>query len=249
MNASNVMHIDQSDFHDQLVRGLTHKMNNILSLFHGYLGMLMDDKDLDPSTASGLARIKEGARAATELMDRTKVLARPSSVVWREVDVPELFERLKRDFEAMEERGVTIKLDVPESLHSIWADTPRLKTAILEVVRNAFEASEPGGTVNVVVRAESQPSAAPSSAGKAAQPITWISISVTDNGPGIPPELEEKIFNPFFSTKERQNATGLGLTVAMGLVQQLGGALRFESRPGHTCFRLLMPSRTNRLAA
>ncbi len=238
------MHIDQSDFHDQLVRGLTHKMNNILSLFHGYLGLLMDDKKLDPSTVAGLARIREGAKAATELMDRTKVLARPSSVVWREVNVADLFKKMQPDFEAACERGVILQIDVPEELPSIWTDTSRLKTAILEVVKNACEASPPGEVVQIEIVAESQSSATPSAAGKAAQPITWISINIVDNGGGIPPELSEKIFHPFFSTKLKQNATGLGLTVALGLVQQLGGGLRFQSKPGLTTFRLLLPSRT-----
>ena len=78
----------------------------------------------------------------------------------------------------------------------------------------------------------------------AAQPITWISLNITDTGGGIPPELSEKIFHPFFSTRQKQNATGLGLTVALGLVQQLGGGLRYQSKPGLTTFRLLLPSRT-----
>lgn len=238
------MHIDQSDFHDQLVRGLTHKMNNILSLFHGYLGLLMDDKKLDPSTIAGLVRIRDGAKAASELMDRTKVLARPSSVVWREVNVPDLFKRMQPDFDAACERGVELQIDLPENLPTIWTDTARLKTAILEVVKNACESSPPGEFVKIEVVAESQPSATASAAGKAAQPITWISINITDTGGGIPPELSEKIFHPFFSTKQKQNATGLGLTVALGLVQQLGGGLRYQSKPGLTTFRLLLPSRT-----
>lgn len=238
------MHIDQSDFHDQLVRGLTHKMNNILSLFHGYLGLLMDDKKLDPATAAGLARIREGAKAASDLMDRTKVLARPSSVVWREVNVAELFRRMQPDFDLVCERGVQFQFEIPDDLPSIWTDTTRLKTAILEVVKNACEASPPGEIVKVEIVAESQSSATPTAAGKAAQPITWVSINVTDNGGGIPQELSEKIFHPFFSTKQKTNATGLGLTVALGLIQQLGGGVRFQSKPGHTTFRLLLPSRT-----
>ncbi|MGB8352859.1 MAG: ATP-binding protein [Chthoniobacteraceae bacterium] len=241
------MHIDQSDFHDQLVRGLTHKMNNILSLFHGYIGLLMDDKKLDPATAAGLARIKEGARAASDLMDRTKVLARPSSVVWREVKAAELLNGMRSNFESIAGDRLKLDIEVPDGLPSIWADTTRLKTAITEIVRNACEASQPGGTVKILVRAESQSSATPSAAGKAAQPITWISIEVTDNGPGIPVELEEKIFQPFFSTKHKQNATGLGLTVALGLVLQLGGGIRFQTRPGLTTFRLLLPSRTHQV--
>ena len=241
------MHIDQSDFHDQLVRGLTHKMNNILSLFHGYIGLLMDDKKLDPATAAGLARIKEGALAASDLMDRTKVLARPSSVVWREVKAAELLNSMRSSFETIADGRLKLEIDVPDDLPSIWADTTRLKTAITEIVRNGCEASPPSGTVKILVRAESQTSTTPSAAGKAAQPITWISIEVTDNGGGIPLELEEKIFHPFFTTKHKKNATGLGLTVALGLVQQLGGGIRFQSQPGLTTFRLLLPSRTHQV--
>lgn len=241
------MHIEQSDFHDQLVRGLTHKMNNILSLFHGYLGLLMEDKKLDASTIAGLARIKEGARAASELMDRTKVLARPPSVVWREVNVAELFAMLRRDFETIADGRVQVEIHIPDELPHIWADTSRLKTSITEVVRNACEASEAGGTIKIEVHSETQASSIPTAAGKAAQPISWISVDVIDNGGGIPPELHEKVFHPFFSTKHKQNAMGLGLTVAVGLLQQLGGGIRFESQPGLTCFHLLLPSRSQRL--
>ena len=69
-------HIEQSNFHEQLVRGLTHKMNNILSLFHGYLGLLIEDKKLDRATLDGLTRIRQGANEASELMDRAHGLRR-----------------------------------------------------------------------------------------------------------------------------------------------------------------------------
>ena len=120
-------------------------------------------------------------------MDRTKVLARPSSVVWREVNVAELFRRMQPDFDAVCERGVQLQFEIPDDLPSIWTDTTRLKTAILEVVKNACEASPPGEIVKIEVVAESQSSATPTAAGKAAQPITWVSINVTDNGGGIAP--------------------------------------------------------------
>ena len=82
-----LMQIEHSEFQDQLVRGLAHRMNNILTLFHGYLGLLLDNKQLDPATVEGLNRIKEGAKAASELMDRTHSLVRPSAVVWREINL------------------------------------------------------------------------------------------------------------------------------------------------------------------
>ena len=59
-----------------------------------------------------------------------------------------------------------------------------------------------------------------------------MAIEVRDNGPGVPPDLLEKIFEPFFSTKENQHRTGLGLAVAKGIVERHGGAITVESQPG-----------------
>src|SRR5438067_12527036 len=88
------MHIEQSEFHDQLVRGLTHKMNNILSLFHGYLGLLIEGKKLDRETREGLDAIREGAHVASELMDRTRAFATPSSTVWRQIEIGDFMRML-----------------------------------------------------------------------------------------------------------------------------------------------------------
>jgi signal transduction histidine kinase len=239
------MHIEHSDFQDQLVRGLTHKMNNILSLFHGYLGLLLDAKNLDPELHDGLARIKEGACAASELIDRTNSLVRPSSVIWREIDLHDFLFTHRGSFEAYAERGVIIEVTCEEDLPCVWADIGRLKTIIVELVRNACEASPANAAVHIDARLESggTDSLAPSSA---VQPIKWVSISVTDRGPGIPEAIAGKIFNPFFSTKQKRNGTGLGLTVAMGLVQQLGGVIRVASQPGRTTMRILLPSRSGK---
>src|SRR5438093_10738722 len=88
------MQIEHSEFQDQLVRGLSHRMNNILTLFHGYLGLLMDDRNLDPITRAGLNKIRDGARAATDLMERTHAISRPASSVRREVNLADFFHQL-----------------------------------------------------------------------------------------------------------------------------------------------------------
>src|SRR5581483_11127443 len=89
------MQLEQTPFQDFLVRGLAHRMNNILTLFHGYVGLLLDRQGLDKTTREGLKKIEEGARAASELTDRTHALVRPSAIVWREVDLGEFIPLLK----------------------------------------------------------------------------------------------------------------------------------------------------------
>lgn len=239
------MQIEHSDFHDQLVRGLAHRMNNILSLFHGYLGLLMDGKELDSTTMDGLERIREGASAASDLMDRMKSLARPSSVIWRQISLRQFLETFRLSLESELSRGITLRIEAPEDLPEIWADTNRLKKVLREVVKNAIEASPANGVVLIEAATET---AAPHGIGisNAAQPVVWSSLSVTDHGAGIPKGQEERIYQPFYSTKAKDNAMGLGLTVALGLVQQMGGVIRIASKRGNTVVKILLPSRSEK---
>jgi signal transduction histidine kinase len=235
------MQIEHSEFQDQLVRGLAHRMNNILTLFHGYLGLLLDNKTLDRQTIENLHRIKEGAKAASELMDRTHSLVRPPAVIWREINLGEFVHLLRPGFERLRGPETAIEIDCPEDLPHIWGDMSRVKTAITELVRNACEATVNGGRVRIELRVE-ETAAIPN---PATQPIQWLSLTVSDNGPGIPAEMADRVFAPFFSSKKKANNAGLGLTVALGFVQQLGGIIRMQSQPGRTSFQLLLPSRAS----
>lgn len=212
-------------------------MNNILTLFHGYLGLLLDSKDLDKAALEGLARVKDGARAATELMERTHSLARPSTVVWREIHLNHLVRVLKPSLDALCGPETRITLDLPEMTPPVRADAIRLKNAVVEVVRNAIQATSAGGEVTIEVRSEPNPPGT-----RAEKPLHWVMLTVIDTGPGIPSHLGDRIFQPFFSTKKMENAVGLGLTVALDFVQQLGGMLRYQSEPGRTQFQMRLPS-------
>jgi len=236
------MEIEHSEFHDQLVRGLAHKMNNILSLFHGYLSVIMENKRLDTDTRESLENIRAGASAASELLERTNSLARPTSLIWREIDLEPFLWNLKSSLDPMIPEDVELTLDVPENLPHILVDPGRLRTTIREVVKNACEAIPHKGTVSIHVVGQAD-APAPT---HAMQSLRWVSINIRDDGIGIPTNLREKIFQPFYSTRLRQSANGLGLTVALGLMQQLGGMLRFESEPGNTVFHLLLPSITQK---
>ena len=233
------MQQEKPEFQDQLVRGLAHRMNNILTLFHGYLGLLMENKKLDRETLEGLAKIRDGARAATDLMDRAHSLVRPTATVWRDIDLVAFIGMLRPGFERLCGPRTTLECHLPDDLPRIRGDAARVKTAIVELVKNACEATfSAGGAVHITVHADARlphPNAA-------SQPPSWVSFTVRDNGPGVPEELTEKVLAPFFSTKKKQNAAGLGLTVVSGIAKQHGGTLRMESQPGETIFTLLLPA-------
>ncbi len=227
---------------EHLVRGLTHRMNNILTLFHGYVGMMLENQQLDMSTREGLRKIKDGASAASDLMDRTHSLVRNPSLVWRDVDLAEFLPLTASSFHAMKGERTRMEFAVPEDCPKLRTDLNRLKTALVELVRNACEATIGGGTVRIEVTAHKGDAFIECVEGFEPRPAAWVAISVIDDGPGIPTDAERRMFQPFFSTKKKPTATGLGLNVVDGCLRQIGGILRHESRPGSTRFQILLPA-------
>jgi two-component system cell cycle sensor histidine kinase/response regulator CckA len=239
------MQIILSDYQDQLVKGLSHRMNNILTLFHGYLGLLLDNEDLDPVTQEGLAKIKEGARVATELMDRTNALVRPSNLAPREITLDEFLNQMAPTFEKLRGPATNFVVECAPNLPIVWADPSRVRLALTELVKNACDATMGGGTVRIVVSTcDSAPKEVIFPPAEQ-QPPVWMSISVIDDGAGVEKCVENQIYEPFATTKKRQAIAGLGLTVAMGCMQQIGGAIDHQSAPGHTVFRLTLPGQTH----
>lgn len=227
------MQIVHSEFQDQLVRGLAHRMNNILTLFHGYLGLLLDNKDLDKATLEGLAKIKLGAAQASELIDRTHSLIRPSASVVRDINLGEYLPLLRSSFDTVRGPNTKVKLEIDDDLPHILADASRIRTAIMELVKNACESTfASGGNVLITARSEQMKGSR----------TKWVILAVSDDGPGVANDLRDRIFTPFFSTKKKSNAAGLGLTVALSFAQQHGGSLKFESEPGKTVFEFRLPS-------
>lgn len=235
------MQIAKPDFQDQLVRGLSHRMNNILTLFHGYLGLLLENDNLDPSTQEGLARIKEGARIATDLMDRTNALARPRNIIPRQITIPDFLNQLGPSFEKLADGPGKVTVECEPDMPFAWADQSRLRIALTELVKNACEAIQPAGTVHIRCVSTDTPPAQAVCADEESAPSQWITISVIDDGRGISPDIDEQIYLPFITTKKRDTIAGLGLTVAASCMEQIGGVITHESCPGRTVFRLTVP--------
>ncbi len=186
-------------------------------------------------TQDGLGRIKESARIATELMDRTTALVRPTNIVPREIALDEFLNQLLPTFEKL--RGVGAKIDIQcaGELPVAWADPSRVRLALTELVKNACEATVSGGRVSILVEPFTP----------AGQPQTsqWASISVIDGGAGLAAGIAGQMYEPFTTTKKQAVASGLGLAVAMGCMQQIGGAIDHQCLPGKTMFRLIIPAR------
>jgi len=215
-------------------------MNNILSVFHGYLGLLMEDRKLDPILKEGLARIRGSACEATELIERINAIGRPASCTRRELSIPDFFRQLRPSIDALGTSDIQMVIECPADLPLVRVIPSRMKLAILELVRNACDVA----VSRVVIRATaSEVTRQPELFSETAVTETqWVRIEVIDDGPGIPAAEAGRIFEPFFSTKKRQQCAGLGLAVALGCVQQFGGTLEHRGRKGETIFEMMLPA-------
>lgn len=222
--------IDPAIYQDQLLRGLTHKMNNILSLFHGYLGMLMEDSKLDAATLAGLERIREGAYSASELMDRSQALIRPANVPLRELNLEEIFNTAQRGLDALATRGIQIQIRYAPNTPKVIGEISRVRTILSEIVSNAVEASPDHSIVRIEVGEDPKPGA------------RGALVSVFNPGAEIPPETVKRVFEPFFTTRQKRSAFGLGLAIAQSLAKQIHSALSLDRVGDETVFRIHLPA-------
>src|SRR3954469_16563572 len=107
------MSIEQPALQEQLVTGLAHRMNNILTLFHGYVGLMLDNDALDKGTRASLAKIKDGACAATELIDRTHALVRQSRLIERDLDLEQFLNLLRPTLQGLCGTGTSLTVTTP----------------------------------------------------------------------------------------------------------------------------------------
>jgi two-component system sensor histidine kinase DctS len=139
--------------------------------------------------------------------------------------------------------GVRVETRVDASLPPVLADRTMVEQVLLNLARNAMQAMDEGGVrdPSLVIEARKAGSA-PLAPGKA-----WLEFSVADVGPGIPVEVQQRLFTPFFTTKSE--GMGLGLSLCRTVVEQHGGFLAFEpNRPTGTIFRFTLPVDARALA-
>jgi two-component system nitrogen regulation sensor histidine kinase GlnL len=153
-----------------------------------------------------------------------------------DVNVHEVCERVCSLVQA-EFAQINLNRDYDASMPEIRADSARLVQALLNVVRNAAQiltqSDTPDALVTVRTRIARQVML------HRRQHRMVVEIAVIDNGPGVPLAIQDKVFHPLVTARE--GGTGLGLSLAQDLLQQHGGLIEMESKPGHTEFRLLIP--------
>ena len=217
----------------RLTGGVAHDFNNLLQALVSALRLLRsgpaDGARAQRIIEHGLAAADRGRRQVAELLR----IARWRDTRPREVDVNALLGEMTALLRGAASPGARVELDLAEDLHRCRADPARLDAAILNLVVNAREALPPDRDGQGVIRISTANCREPivSNDARRLDPGRFISVSVQDDGAGMPPEVRRRALEPFFTSKGESGA-GIGLPQIHAFVRELGGDMQIESGPG-----------------
>ena len=229
--------LEQQQANRELLRNLAHEIKNPLGGIRG-AAQLLERELSDPELREFTQVIVKEADRLQSLMNR---LLTPNRLPRIEpVNIHEVTERVRAVLLAEFPGGLSIRRDYDTSLPDLVGDKESLIQAVLNVARNAAQATDGKGEIVFITRVERQVTVARKRHRLA------VAVTIEDDGPGVPPELAELIFYPMVSGRE--GGTGLGLSLAQSFVGRHQGMIEYESVPGRTRFTLLLPVRAREAA-
>ena len=224
----------------QLTGGIAHDFNNMLTVITGTIDFLAKGVADKPQLAAIAKLIGDAARRCAELTSQLLAFARKQPLQPKETDINALMVESAKLLGSTLGGHVEFESRLEPAVWPALVDANQLTTALVNLAVNARDAMVDGGkltleTSNVVLDESSAITAG-------IQPGHYVVIAVSDTGTGIPEEIREKVFEPFFSTKEAGKGTGLGLSMVYGFAKQSGGHVKLYSEVGRgTTVKLFLP--------
>jgi signal transduction histidine kinase len=223
----------------QLTGGVAHDFNNLLAAVLGGLRLLENRLSLGEREKKIVDHMRHAAESGAELVRRLMAFARKQDLTPTSLAPTRLRDTVAGLIEhAMGDR-IAVEWRVPAEGLCLYVDAAQLELALVNLLINARDAMPEGGSIRVTMEEAERPADAPPSA----EPGEFLRIRVEDQGEGIPPELLERVTEPFFTTKSAGKGTGLGLSMVAGFIQQSGGVFRIASECGRgTTIEMVLPA-------
>jgi two-component system NtrC family sensor kinase len=214
----------------RLVTGVFHELNNTLQVIGGLAELMQESPGIPPSVADGLRRIHGQTAKAGVAIAEIMAFSRQKSDARGRVNVRDLVARAVglRAF-AIGRARLTIVYEPPAvGGVDVQGYANQLLQAVLNLIVNAEQAlaGQEAGAIRVELEL----------------PAGWVVVRVLDNGPGVDRTVAERLFEPFVTTRPREESSGLGLAVARQIAEQHGGTLTLEQGSPGACFALRLPS-------
>ena len=224
-------HADRLATIGKLAAGVAHELNEPLTGILGFAELLKDLPGLPAQASSDLARIESAALHAREVVRKLLLFARQISPKQSRVAVNRLVQEVVAFFKArLSQQGIEVQTRLEGALPEILADESQIRQILMNLTINAIHAMGDGGVLTIATQTRGKE----------------IVLSVRDSGKGIPEDIQDKIFLPFFTTKDVDLGTGLGLAVVHGIVKSHHGRIKVASEEGHGAeFKVYLPLKQN----
>jgi signal transduction histidine kinase/CheY-like chemotaxis protein len=226
----------------QLAGGIAHDFNNLLTAILGYANLLIDEIAKEDPLRQDLEEIRSAGERAASLTRQLLAFSRRQMLQPQAVDLNGLIHQLERLLRRLISEDVELVTALTPDIPAIKVDPASIEQVLVNLVVNARDAMSHGGRVTI----ETSLTELEGGYGTTHPPVApgrYVMLSVSDTGQGMDEATQGRIFEPFFTTKEQGKGSGLGLATVYGIVQQSGGSIAVDSKPGSgTSFRVYLPT-------
>jgi PAS domain S-box-containing protein len=228
-----------------LTGGMAHDFNNLLGVIMGNLDLLRSARPHDTEVIELASEAFDAAVGGAELCRRMLAFSRRQTLQPQRVLLNDLVRNISKLLSRVLRENIDITLRLSDGVWPVVADPGQIEAALTNLATNARDAMPGGGRITIATSNRAldadyvlqEPGL---------QPGDYAVVEVADTGTGMPPGVLARIFEPFYSTKERDKGTGLGLSMVFGFVKQSGGHISVYSEPGvGTTFRIYLPRDPN----
>lgn len=215
----------------RLAGGVAHDFNNLLQTITGCSELLLESMPATGTACQELQEIQQAATRASALTRQLLVFSRRQTMETKSIDLADLLDGMVKMLRRLLGEDIVLEMVVAAALPPVLADHGQLEQVVMNLALNARDAMPRGGGL-LVSAAHVDLGTEDAASIPGSRPGSFIRLRVEDTGTGMPPDVLEHIFEPFFSTKAPEKGTGLGLAVVYGIVQQHGGFMQVASEAG-----------------
>jgi len=225
-----------------LAGGIAHDFNNILTAIVGYAELSLMDAKEKSRLSNNLREIYRAGDRATELVKQILTFCRQTELERQPMQISPIVKEALKLLRSSIPTTIEIKSSIKDNLGATMADPTQIHQVVMNLCTNAAQAMEKTGgkltvTLDKTILGKNFRTMHPD-----ITPGVYFQLTVADTGLGIPPEIMEKIFDPYFTTKKIEEGTGLGLSVSQGIVKSCGGEITVESTLNKgSIFRVYLP--------
>jgi len=237
-----LLHAQKMESIGRLAGGVAHDFNNLLTVINGYSTLALNKLRLEDPLREIIQEVHRAGETAAALVRQLLAFSRRQLLRQEPVDLNGMLRDLEKTLLPLLGEDIEIATSLRPGLLPVLGDRHQIEQVILNLAVNARDAMPQGGSLTIETDAVTCAAFCPQCLAPM-RPGRYVRVTVRDTGVGMDAETQQHLFEPFFSTKEAGQGTGLGLATVHGIILQSGGHIDVESRPGRgSSFQIYLPA-------